>query len=177
VKKFWILWVYVALFGVSLVFAGHGVLLRPAGTASTAAVSHQMIADSSDTFEVDTITSDVLYLSDYPDAKYAIITLLRDTVKLCDSCNDSFVVATSIWTQDNTGFIKLLVSDVQGTAYSSRDTVNYRFYVNSGTTVPNKDSTLLDKVWIRTIMSDSVITNKAITGSKYVGRYFIYLVE
>lgn len=181
--KKWIvgLWLASAVFLFCYAMAGQGVLLKPDGVNSTAATSWTMKCDSTDTAVVDTIFSDTLDLTkpEYSGYNFAIITMVRDTFIKCDSCNDSFYMTNTIWTQDNAGFMKLLASDVQGMGITAPDTVSLRLYINgtgNGVT-PNKDSTIFDKMWIRGIMSDSCITNKAVTGSTLKARYFVYLVK
>lgn len=168
----------VMVLGVAI-HGGEGKFIRLNGTSTTATNTYTITCDSTDTFGVDTIPSDTFKFEDYPDFwdyNYLHVMLIRDTVVLCDSCNDSVVVATNIWTKDNNGYKFLLATDAPA-ADLTNDTCLLRFYIQGNSQVPYPDSTVRDWIWIETIVSDSVITDKAVTGTGYKARYFFWFSE
>jgi hypothetical protein len=167
------------------VYGGEGKLMRVAGTATTPGNNFKMAVDSTDSFHVDTINSDVIDISNindpasgYSQYNYALITLIIDTIIKCDSCNDSMIPTAEVWTSDDAGYSLKLTSANFTTHSLARDTLRYRFYLNSaGSGVVNKDSTLLDKIWIRTIISDSVVTNKTVKYNYFYARYYAWFCK
>lgn len=191
-KKFWnFLWdgankigtlllltVVVILVSSLFSYGGQGVYLRINGPPTTYG-TYTMVTDSSDTFVVDTFYSDSFKIPDnpdYADYNYMVVTLIRDTIILCDSCNDSVVVVTTVWTRNDEGYNVQLASDAQA-ADLTNDTASMRFYVNASGGVPHLDSLVRDWIWIRTIISDSVITDIAVTGTDYKARYYLWFLK
>ena len=167
----------------AIAYAGEGKQMRIAATATPGSDQYAMAVDSTDSFHVDTINSSVIDISSVNDPasgfseyNYALITLIRDTIMKCDSCNDSVIATAEVWTSDNSGY-SLKLTSASFTADLTRDTLRYRFYLNGNGLVVNKDSTLLDNVWIRTILSDSVITDKTIKYNYYQARYFAWFCK
>lgn len=165
-------------FGVYNAYSGQGYMLRVAGNASVGGSAFVMCLDSTDTFHVDTIYSDTLKLCSLTEEyNYAIVTLVRDTVILATGANDSVIVAQTIWTKNNAGVAVQLVTDAPDKDLTN-DTVNYRFYLNGRAGVINKDSTLFDEMWVRTIISDSfIIAGLGKDTTLYKARYFIWLCK
>jgi hypothetical protein len=161
------------------IYAGDGVSLRCAGVNTTSGQAYQLVCDSTDTFQVDTFYSDTFKFENYPgywDYNYAIITLIRDTVVLADSGNDSVVVAQTVWTRDDAGYAIQLATDAPAKDLTN-DTVQLRFYINSSGTVPNADSTVRDWIWVRTIVSDSFIQGAGYDTTLYKARYYLWFCK
>lgn len=161
---------------IASLYGGVGVVIRLNGTATVATNTYTITTDSSDSFGVDTIPSDTFKFEDNPaywDYNYLHVMLIRDTVQICDSCNDSVVVATEVWTKDNNGYKFLLATDAPA-ADLTNDTALLRFYIQGNSQVPYPDSTVRDWVWIETIVSDSVVTDIAVTGTAYKARYYFW---
>lgn len=164
----------------NLMYAGEGRVIRPNGASYTSGGGFPIVADSTDTFYVDTMTSDVITLDTFANTygyNYAVLTIIRDTVELGDSANDSVVVINTIYTQDNLGYIKRVGLDTQSTTYSSPDTFSVRLYLNGGGVVPNKDSLLFSTVWIQTIIKDSNIIGTGYDTTIYKGRANIWFCK
>lgn len=196
-------WILLVAGLLALAFIGHtpqageGTYLRVAGS-NTHAGAFRIPVDSTETVALsvtDTCFSDTFKFEDNPgfDAyNYLYVMLIRDTVVtdtgagasynstyICDSCDDSVVVATTVWTRDLNGYNYQLASDVPA-ADKTNDTCLLRFYVNSSGTVPYPDSTVRDWIWIRTIVKDSVMTPGEIQNPDtaetlyYKARYYLW---
>jgi len=170
-------------FGIWNAYGGEGVFLRCAGTdTKLGGTTFYMCLDSTDTFHVDTFYSDTFKVKttsrDYSDDyNFAVVTLIRDTVALADSGNDSVIGAVTVWTRDEAGYAVQLASDAPDKDLTN-DTVNIRFYLNGGQAgVINKDSLFRDEVWVRTIVSDSFIAGTHVDTNYYKARYFIWLCK
>jgi len=196
-------WVFLIAGWLALAFVGHtlhageGVYLDVAGV-NTVAGTFVIPVDSTQSAALsvtDTCFSDTFKFEDYPgyfDYNYVYVMLIRDTVVtdtgagatyntpfICDSCDDSVVVAVTAWTRDKNGYNFQLASDVPA-ADKTNDTCLLRFYINSSGTVPYPDSTVRDWLWFRTIVKDSVMTPGEIQNPDtaetlyYKARYYLW---
>jgi len=128
---------------------------RIAGTAAATRTSFTVTADSTDTFYVDTFHSDTF---DIADAFDAVLCIHYDGHTLADSANDSTVLI----------FETLLSFDGTAAHVAFTDTIedtNAIALSDSMICHNIPDSMMWNKVWVRTIVKDSVITTTAQTNT------------
>jgi hypothetical protein len=187
--------------GINWLYAGVGKYLRVAGTSTVLTNVFAIPVDSTATVALsitDTCYSDTFKFEDnsgFFDYKYLHVMLIRDSIVtdtgaglqfnstyICDSCDDSVVVATTVWTRDKNGYDYQLASDVPA-ADKTNDTASLRFYINGDGQVPHPDSTVRDWLWIRTIITDSIMTPGEIQNPDiaetlyYRARYYLWFSE
>lgn len=138
--------------------SGETIYVRPAGSDQVA-LGHSISLDSSDSFVIDTIWSDSVLVD--PTKEYFLVGLIRGHVTLCDSCNDSMIVKVVTYSgMVDAGYSKVIDS-FSFARDTTRDTANRVFYISPATAAARvADSTVWQKVWWATVISDSVKTNK-----------------
>lgn len=145
------------------------------GTSTGAGGVYTMAMDSTDTFDVDTLTSDKLDLINSTtgeidfDELMCLVELTAFT--LCDSCNDSAIIITEFFggmTTDQARAKRLAVDTFQTNPNVAGDTIWY---------YASRDSIriLYRYFWTRTIIKDSVILGEGTTSSTFqINQFLMY---
>lgn len=134
------------------VYGGVATYVRHEGVSTANNGMFVLAQDSADTFAVDTTWSDTVTIDQTKD--WLGYILIRDTIVLADSANDSVIITVNVWTSADAGFARILQSQTF-TADLTRDTLTGQAYI--GTATITTDSLTLDKLWFETIVSDSFI--------------------
>lgn len=137
----------LAAVGYAAVATYHQLRLEGASTPSGGTYIWQ--SDHTDSFYVDTFVSDTLDVSQA--AQVATLAELT-TFTECDSCNDSIILIVQTLTAFNGSAAHIIHTDTFGTDGTLTDGEELQWHFAS-------DTLLYNKLWFRTIMSDSVVTD------------------
>jgi hypothetical protein len=142
-----------------LLVAGNAEKVRVAGSNTVSGDIFYVSCDSADTFGVDTVYSDTVTVDTLKDQFLFYVN--RANITICDSCNDSTIVAVTLFTQWENGMVFAPWSATMD-ADTLPDTVSGRLFIGAATSSFSPDSMVGDKVWFETVFSDSVIKDAII---------------
>lgn len=154
-KKF-VLLVLLGLATMAYTFTGDYDEVRVAGSSTLPGGNIVMYVDSSDTHKVDTFISDIIDVGDF---KFVNIIAQVTGYVLADSSNDSVPIMYTVFgTYNGSGTQTILSDSLNATAGALDSAVEY-------IDIKRLDSIGVNKLYIRTIISDSFIAGAAQTGN------------
>ena len=147
--------------------------VRIAGSNTVAGGKFYLVCDSTDSFKVDTMWSDTIWVDSL--ASFMHIAICRDTVIIGDSANDSPIVKINVWTGYTGGTNARIIATKTLDADPLPDTAFIGLYINPLTSTFYPDSMVMRRIWFQTIVSDSFIigTGEADDTSTFQGLYHV----